>query len=58
MTSLSDKGRKTISEYPIGEGLSAFLKSYSEFVVKFPSESSCEKIALAAITGSNKGISL
>jgi hypothetical protein len=58
MTSLSDESRATISEYPIGRRLSAFLEDYSEFISKFPSEPSCEEIARAAITGSVKGISL
>ncbi|KAI9767376.1 MAG: hypothetical protein M1840_005786, partial [Geoglossum simile] len=50
MTSLSDESRATISEYPIGRGLSVFLEHYSEFVSKSSSRRSCEEIAGSVIT--------
>ena len=59
MTSLSDERKATISKYPIDhQGLTVFLKGYSEFVSKFPSRPSYNEIASSAITGSVKGISL
>jgi hypothetical protein len=56
MFALDDRQKGIIRDYPIGDGLGAFYKSYSEFVSRSPLKPSCEVIAGSVIT--DKGIFL